>query len=252
MSEPLCCDGSPAGSSRQVRTWFLLVTLVFLSGLLVIHSSAFVLDSVIFTIRENGNADATVSYQLEGILENSIPDSIIESELEKGLTTDPANPPVLESFSRSRIVLLMPEFATVRTTADGTEYVTTPLNFTRAETALQQSALNYLVRADFTPATVEIQFPDKYTETLHDVDQLPWVSHLIPAATKPATVQPTPTHPAAMATVFTTAPPATGGSEEKISKRTPAAEATEAVPITPLLPLAAAGAAGLFFVRRRI
>jgi hypothetical protein len=159
--------------------FFLSIVSVLLLGTLIVPAGAFILDSVSFRIHDNGDADAAIRFRLEGFVENAIPDSILESEIKKGLTTDPGNPPALESFSRSQIVLLMPHFASSRKTREGTEYMTTPLDFTRAETALKQSALSYLVTADFTPSVADITFPDSYVETFHDVALLSSVTHLV-------------------------------------------------------------------------
>lgn len=181
---------------------FVIISL----GALVPSAAAFVLDSASFRVQENGNADVTIEFRLEGIIENAIPDSVLESELKKGLTTDPANPPVLKSFSRSRIVLLMPSYASVETTENGTRYATAALNFSKAEIALKNSALNYLVSADFTPATVTIEFPDGHTEKLTDVAYLPSRSHKVVSEQTTAPQ----TSPASTETVpATTAPPET-------------------------------------------
>lgn len=160
--------------------WKILIGLIIL-GISIPCGSAFVLDSVTFKIDEAGNADATVNYQLQGIVESAIPDAMLQSELQKGLTTDPANPPTLTSFSRSEIVLMMPKYASKTESGSATTYATNALNFSKAEVALKNSALNYLISADFTPSVVKIEFPDGYTETLNDVGYLPSITHSIPS-----------------------------------------------------------------------
>lgn len=226
---------------------FSLVVAVILLGTLVPWSEAFVLDTASFKIQENGNADATIQFQLEGLVENAIPDSVLESELKKGLTTDPANPPVLKSFSRSEIVLLMPSYASVQSTANGTRYATAALNFSKAETALKNSALNYLVRADFTPSAVTIVFPDGYTETLKDVGYLPSSSHVVAPAETPT---PQVSRISATPSAVTTETPTTALPTTAQATQTP--EPTPAAGMTPgLAGIAISGAAVLFLHMRR-
>ncbi|MEN6609304.1 MAG: hypothetical protein ABFC24_00535 [Methanoregulaceae archaeon] len=224
----------------------LAVAVIFL-GTLIPCGAAFVLDTASFKIQENGNADATIQFQLEGLVENAIPDSILESELKKGLTTDPANPPVLKSFSRSGIVLLMPSYASVQSTGNGTRYATAALNFSKAETALKSSALNYLVSADFTPSTVTIVFPDGYTETLKDVGYLPSSSHVVALAETPT---PQVSRISATPSAVTTEIPTTALPTTAQATQTP--EPTPSAGVTPgLAGIAISGAAVLFLHIRR-
>ena len=58
----------------------------------VLPAYAFTADSLDITVSENGDAIATFRFTLEGIIENAIPQSVLEEELKKGLTTS-SEPP---------------------------------------------------------------------------------------------------------------------------------------------------------------
>jgi hypothetical protein len=120
---------------------------------------AFTANSLDITVDKNGDALATFQFTLEGIIENSIPQSILEEELKKGLTTS-SNPPELQSMDRSSAVLVMKNFADTTDVPTGTNYLTASMDFRKAQIALQNSALSSVVSADFSPKKVTITFPD--------------------------------------------------------------------------------------------
>jgi hypothetical protein len=148
------------------------------SFLMVIPAYAFTANSLDITVNENGDAIATFHYTLEGIIENSIPQSVLEEELKKGLTTS-SEPPELKSMDRSGAVLVMKKFADTYEVPTGTEYLTATLDFKKAEAALQNSALSSVVAADFSPEKIVLTFPDSYQREFSNVDVLPAVSHTV-------------------------------------------------------------------------
>jgi hypothetical protein len=145
---------------------------------MVIPAYAFTANSLDITVNENGDAIATFHYTLEGIIENSIPQSVLEEELKKGLTTS-SEPPELKSMDRSGAVLVMKKFADTYEVPTGTEYLTATLDFKKAEAALQNSALSSVVAADFSPEKIVLTFPDSYQREFSNVDILPAVSHTV-------------------------------------------------------------------------
>lgn len=144
----------------------------------VLPAPAFTANSLDITVQENGDALATFRFTLEGFIENAIPQSVLEEELVKGLTTS-ADPPELKSMDRSQAVLLMKKFADISDVPTGTEYRTATMDFKKAEAALQNSALSGAVSADFSPATITLTFPDSYRKQFSNVDVLPAVFHTI-------------------------------------------------------------------------
>ncbi|MDD1682910.1 MAG: PEGA domain-containing protein [Methanoregula sp.] len=151
---------------------------------MVIPVHAFTANSLDITVDKNGDAIATFRFTLEGFIENSIPQSTLEEELKKGLTTS-TEPPELKSMDRSSAVLLMKKFADTTDVATGTEYRTASMDFKKAEVALQNSALGGVVTADFSPEKIVLTFPDSYQREFSNVDVLPAVSHIV---TDPVTI----------------------------------------------------------------
>ena len=154
----------------------------------VIPAHAFTANSLDITVSENGDAIATFRFTLEGFIENAIPQSMLEEELTKGLTTS-SDPPVLQSMDRSSAVLLMKKFADTSDVPTGKEYRTATMDFKKAEIALQNSGLGDAVTADFSPATISLTFPDAYKRQFSNVDVLPAVFHTVEDPVKVAQVQ---------------------------------------------------------------
>ena len=139
---------------------------------------AFTANSLDITVDKNGDAIATFRFTLEGFIENAIPQSVLEDELKKGLTTS-SEPPELKSMDKSSAVLLMKKFADTSDVPTGTEYRTATMDFKKAEIALQNSGLSGAVSADFSPDKITLTFPDSYKREFFNVDVLPAVFHTV-------------------------------------------------------------------------
>ncbi len=148
---------------------------------------AFTSDSLDITIDKNGDAVANFQFTLEGIIENSIPQSMLETELKKGLTTS-SDPPVVLSFDRTGASLMLKNFAVKNDVPTGTEYATASMDFKKAELALKNSALSYVVSADFSPKRLTVRFPDGYTSEFLDSSVLPSLKHTVIDASKTVAV----------------------------------------------------------------
>jgi hypothetical protein len=162
--------------------------LVCLSFFTFIPALAFTANSLDITVQENGDALATFRFTLEGLIENAIPQSMLEEELTKGLTTS-SEPPELKSMDRSTAVLLLKKFADTSDVPTGTGYLTATMDFKKAEAALQNSGLSGAVSADFSPSTVTLTFPDSYKRQFSNVDVLPAVFHTVEDPVKVARVK---------------------------------------------------------------
>jgi hypothetical protein len=101
---------------------------------------------------------------------------MLETELKKGLTTS-SEPPVVLSFDRTGASLLLKNFAVKNDVPTGTEYATASMDFKKAELALKNSALSYVVSADFSPQRLVVTFPDGYSREF---------THTVIDASKPA------------------------------------------------------------------
>jgi hypothetical protein len=171
---------------RHFILWCML--LACCSSFVNMPAHAFTANSLNITVEKNGDATATFRFTLEGIIENAIPQSMLEEELKKGLTTS-SEPPELKSMDKSGAVLLLKKFADTSDVPTGTEYRTATMDFKKAEVALQNSALSGAVSADFSPATVVLTFPDSYRREFANVDVLPAVFHTVEDPAKIAAAQ---------------------------------------------------------------
>jgi hypothetical protein len=182
---------------------FCCLILACCSTFVVIPALAFTANSLDITIDKNGDAIATFRYTLEGFIENTIPQSLLEDELKKGLTTS-TEPPELVSMDRSSAVLLLKKFADISDVPTGTGYLTVSMDFKLAETALQNSPLSSIVSADFSPETVTLTFPDSYQEKFSNVDVLPAIFHTV---IDPSKIPQTPADPGTTGTMNITSSP---------------------------------------------
>ncbi|MFA4848987.1 MAG: PEGA domain-containing protein [Methanoregula sp.] len=139
---------------------------------------AFTANSLDIVIDKNGDATASFKFTLEGLLENAIPQSMLEEELKKGLTTS-SEPPILLSMDKTGAVMVLKKFADKQDVSQGTEYRTASMNFQKAEIALKNSALSSVVTADFSPAKITLTFPDAYTRKFENVAVLPALTHTV-------------------------------------------------------------------------
>ncbi|MDD1685997.1 PEGA domain-containing protein [Methanoregula sp.] len=155
-----------------------LLLLICSAFLITIPAHAFTADSLDITVDKSGDATATFRFTLEGLIENAIPQSMLEEQLVKGLAGS-SDPPQLISMDRSSASLLLKKFANVNDVPTGTEYLTSTMDFKKAEIALQSSAVSNVITADFSPAKVTITFPDNYARVFNNVDSLPSITHTI-------------------------------------------------------------------------
>jgi hypothetical protein len=139
---------------------------------------AFTADSLDITVDKSGDATAVFRYTLEGLIENAIPESVLQEQLLKGLTSS-NDPPQLISMDKSSATLLLKKFADVTDVSTGIQYQTASMDFKKAEIALKNSAVSSVITADFSPAKVTVTFPDNYTKTLNSVDSLPAITHIV-------------------------------------------------------------------------
>jgi hypothetical protein len=159
--------------------------LVGLGILLLIAgpAMAFTANSLDITVDKSGDATAVFQFSLEGFLENAIPQSMLEEQLLKGMSTS-SNPPELISMDRSSATIRMKNFADISDVPTGTEYRTASMDFKKGEIALQNSGLSSVITADFSPTTVVVRFPDSYSREFSNSDKLPAISHTVIDPTK--------------------------------------------------------------------
>ncbi|MDO8873170.1 MAG: PEGA domain-containing protein [Methanoregula sp.] len=166
---------------------FLFIACIAMLFVSPVH--AFTANSLDITIDKSGDAVASFKFTLDGFLENAIPQSMLEEELKKGLTTS-SESPVLLSMDKTGATMLLKKFADTQDVAQGTEYRTASMNFQKAEIALKNSALGSVVTADFSPSKITVTFPDAYTKKFENSAVLPALTHIVIDPLKPATAIP--------------------------------------------------------------
>lgn len=164
------------------------LVLACMGFFIVMPVPAFTANSLDITVQDNGDGLATFRFTLEGLIENAIPQSILEEELTRGLSTGP-EPPELKSMDRSTAVLLLKKFADTSDVPTGKEYRTATMDFKKAQTALENSAISGAVTADFSPSTISLTFPDNFRKQYSNVDILPAVFHTVEDPVKVAQVR---------------------------------------------------------------
>lgn len=165
--------------ARYHTRLFRLAALITLAALfLALPVQAFTADSLDITVDKNGDATAVFRFTLEGLIENAIPQSMLEEQLIKGLGSS-SEPPTLVSMDRSSATLILKNFASTYDTAQGKDYQTSSMDFKKAEIALQNSAVSSVITADFSPAKATLIFPDGYVRSFSDVESLPSITHTV-------------------------------------------------------------------------
>jgi len=155
------------------------IILFFCTALLIaVPVHAFTANSLDITINKNGDATAVFGFTLEGLLENAIPQSVLEDQLKNGLAGSTGSTELI-SMDRSSATLLLKNFASAKDVAAGTEYQTATMDFKKAEIALKNSAVSSVITADFSPTEVTVTFPDGYARSFSNVDALPALSHTV-------------------------------------------------------------------------
>jgi hypothetical protein len=156
----------------------VLGCILCIALLAVAPAAAFTADSLNISVGTNGDAIADFQYTLNGVIENAIPQSILQAQLVKGLATS-SEPPQVLTFSKSDATLLLKSFAVTNAVPTGTEYQTAPMNFTNAQAALQNSAVSSVISADFSPKITTVTFPDGYSRQFLASSVLPSIDHIV-------------------------------------------------------------------------
>lgn len=211
------------------RSLILPVVPVVLCILLAVSpGAAFTAESLTITVKTDGDARAEFDYTLEGLIENAIPESMLEEELVKGLSTSD-EPPEVIAFDKSGATLLLKNFAQLSDTSTGTEYLTASMDFSKAEIALQDSAVSSVITADFTPQITTVIFPDGYNKVFTDSSTLPSIRHVVVDPLKNAEAATTAATPALKIKTRATVKSTMVATPAAVA---PAADDTPVVPIT--------------------
>jgi len=179
---------------QPIRSLFpaMICGLLCFAFLVIVPAAAFTADSLNISFGTNGDATAVFQFTLDGVIENAIPQSMLEDQLAKGLATS-SSPPQIISFDKSEATLLLNGFATTTNVPTGTEYQTSTMDFSKAQIALQNSAVSTVISADFSPKITTVTFPDGYSRQFFSSSSLPSIDHIVLGPGQSGTAISTPT-----------------------------------------------------------
>lgn len=155
--------------------------LVFIALLLVCPAQAFTAKSLDITVQDNTDAVITFEYELSWFENVAVFVRIGDpgTELKKALESNFNKPVQITEADAGRSQFFVKGFAT-RQVNDGVTTLNTPaLSFREAETVLKQYWFAPLVSPDFSPDVTRVSFPDGYTQTFSNQDQIPGISHIL-------------------------------------------------------------------------
>jgi hypothetical protein len=155
--------------------------LFFITLLLVCPAQAFTAKSLDITVQDNTDAVITFQYELSWYENAAVFARIGDpgTELKKALESNFHKPVQITEADAGRSQFYVKGFA-AKKVKDTTVTMTTPaLSFREAEQVLQKYWFASLISPDFSPAVARVIFPDGYTETFYEQDQIPRVSHIL-------------------------------------------------------------------------
>jgi len=163
------------------RYVLLAAGLIFMALLLVCPAQAFTAKSLDISVQDNTDAVITFEYELSWFENMAIFVRIGDpgTELKKALESNFNKPVQITEADAGRSQFFVKGFAT-RQVKDGVTTLNTPaLSFSDAETVLKQYWFAPLVSPDFSPDGTRVSFPDGYTQTFSNQDQIPGISHIL-------------------------------------------------------------------------
>jgi hypothetical protein len=163
------------------RNVLLAAGLVFIALLLVCPAQAFTAKNLEITVQDNTDAVITFDYELSWFENVAVFVRIGDpgTELKKALESNFNKPVQITEADPGRSQFFVKGFAT-RQFKDGVTTMNTPsISFREAETVLKQYWFAPLISPDFSPDVTRVSFPDGYTQTFSNQDQIPVISHVL-------------------------------------------------------------------------
>ncbi|MDD1682794.1 MAG: hypothetical protein LUO98_03060 [Methanoregula sp.] len=155
--------------------------LFFIALLLICPAQAFTAKSLDITVQDNTDAVITFAYELSWVEHVAVFARIGDpgTELKKALESNFDKPVQVTAADAGMSQFYVRGFATKKV-KDSTVTMATPaLSFRKAEEVLDTYWFAPLISPDFSPDISRVSFPDGYSETFYDQDQIPRVSHTL-------------------------------------------------------------------------
>ena len=156
--------------------------LGFIALLLVCPAQAFTAKNLDITVQDNTDAVITFDYELSWFENVAVFVRIGDpgTELKKALESNFNKPVQITEAGAGRSQFFVKGFATRQVNKDGVTTMKTPaLSFSEAETVLKQYWFAPLISPDFSPDVTRVSFPDGYSQTFYNQEQIPGISHVL-------------------------------------------------------------------------
>jgi hypothetical protein len=162
--------------------WISLLCILLLVGCNMPPATAFTADSLDMAVQPDGDTDVSFHYSLSWIEHIAVFLRIADpaDELKNALEGHSNKTVEVTGVTSGSASFLVYEFTAVREFPESVTYTTPKINFTEAETILQEYWFAPLITTDLSPAVTTVTFPDGYTEQFEDRIEIPHVTHEIP------------------------------------------------------------------------
>jgi ABC-type thiamine transport system substrate-binding protein len=163
------------------RDVLLAAGLVFIALLLVCPAQAFTAKSLDIQVTGSGDATITFGYDLSWFEHAAVFARIGDpgTELKKALESNFQTQVQVTAADAGMSQFYVKGFATRQVDNGVTTMKTPALSFREAETVLKQYWFAPLISPDFSPDVTRVSFPDGYTQTFYNQDQIPGISHVL-------------------------------------------------------------------------
>jgi hypothetical protein len=165
----------------MTKRGFLIAGVLIFLLLAISPAAAFRATSLDIVVQDNRDAVITFQYELSWYENAAVFARIGDpgTELKKALESNFHTPVVVTGADGSRSQFYVRGFAT-REVHDGVTIMKTPaLSFKEAEAVLKQYWFAPFISPDFSPGVTGVVFPDGYTQTFYEQDQIPGISHVL-------------------------------------------------------------------------
>jgi len=160
----------------------IVIAGIFILACMVMPASAFTMKSLDIAVGPNGDAVIDAQYDLSFIEQSAVYFQLADPsrQLQSAFNTETSAPVTVTNVNANSAEIIVPTYASVKSTGDGTTFTTPALTFERARNALTKYWFAPLVSLDFLKGVTTVTFPDGYQEQFYGQISIPSVSHTIP------------------------------------------------------------------------
>jgi hypothetical protein len=166
----------------MIKRGFLVTGVLILIILLAVPpAGAFRATSLDIVVQDNTDAVITFEYELSWFENAAVFARIGDpgTELKKALESNFKKPVQVTESDAGRSQFYVRGFATKKVKNSTVTMATPALSFQKAEEVLNTYWFAPLISPDFSPDTTRVSFPDGYSETFNNQDQIPKISHIL-------------------------------------------------------------------------